>query len=225
MLIDDYVADLSRALAGPARPKRDLVVEARDSLADAADALEADGLDRAEAERLAVAEFGEVTEIAPGFQDELTAAAGRRLAALLFLSLPVSVLIWSAVWRLYPTAGTPWEDRPVWYGVVSRTLDYVQAGAGVYGGIALLALGRGARWIRRPRTVTRSLGMTVMIALPVCGLLSSALTLTSGLPSEFDRMLPVALAELVTSAFWGLLLYGATRCLRLTRARRATQTD
>ncbi|WP_246005242.1 hypothetical protein [[Actinomadura] parvosata] len=43
---------------------------------DTADALEADGLERAEAERLAVAEFGAVHEVAPGYQAELTAVAG-----------------------------------------------------------------------------------------------------------------------------------------------------
>ncbi|MEV0143618.1 MULTISPECIES: permease prefix domain 1-containing protein [unclassified Nonomuraea] len=222
MLIDDYVADLGRALAGPAGPKRDLVVEARDSLADAADALEAEGFDRAEAERMAVAEFGEVAEIAPGYQDELTASAGRRLAAVLFLSLPVSVLIWSMIWRIYPDSGAAWEDRPAWYTPIARLLDYLQAGGAVYGGFALVALSRGGRWIRRPRLVTRSLGLAVMILLPLCGLLSSALTAVSGLPSDFDTLAPVMLAELVTSAFWGAQLYGATRCLRLTRTTPAT---
>ncbi|MEV0196252.1 permease prefix domain 1-containing protein [Nonomuraea sp. NPDC050691] len=221
MLIDDYVADLSRALAGPAGPKRDLVVEARDSLADAADALEAEGFDRAEAERVAVTEFGEVSEIAPCFQDELTAAAGRRLAALLFLSLPVGVLIWSVIWQNFPGYGVAWEERPFWYGSVARLLDYVQAGVGVYGGLALVALTRGGRWIRRPRLVTRSLGLTVMIALPVCGLLSSVLTVTAGLPRSFDHLPPVVLAELTTSAFWALQLYGATRCLCITRTTAA----
>ncbi|WP_181957865.1 permease prefix domain 1-containing protein [Nonomuraea longispora] len=79
-----------------------MVVEARDSLTDTADALEAEGLERAEAERVAVAEFGEVAEIASGYQAELTASAGRRLGVLMFAGLPITVLMWSLLWRAYP---------------------------------------------------------------------------------------------------------------------------
>ncbi|MFG3439542.1 permease prefix domain 1-containing protein [Nonomuraea sp. NPDC047897] len=221
MLIDDYVADLSRALAGPAGPKRDLVVEARDSLTDTADALEAQGLGREAAERVAVEEFGDVAEIAPGYQDELTAAAGRRLGALLFLTLPLSVLIWSAIWHVFPGDHSSWSARPVWYTAATALLDAVQVVAGLYGGLALFALGRGARRFRRTVPITRSLGLTVMVTLPLCGLLSLLVTAVSDLPSGFDRLAPVMLAELVTSAFWGLQFYCAVRCLTLTRRARA----
>src|SRR5688500_19298305 len=101
MLIDDYVAELNRAITGPPGPKRDLVVEARDSLTDTADALEAEGLDRTEAERVAVAEFGPVAEIAPDYQAELTSASGRRLGFLLFVSVPITALMWSVLWRIH----------------------------------------------------------------------------------------------------------------------------
>ncbi|MFI6925610.1 permease prefix domain 1-containing protein [Nonomuraea spiralis] len=219
MRIDDYVADLDRALAGPSGPKRDLVVEARDSLSDTADALEADGLERAEAERLAVAEFGPVAEIAPSYQTELTAVAGRRLGLLLFISVPLTALMWSVVWRVYPTDPSVWAGRPAWYHVVSRLLDICQLATGLYGGVALLALGRGARWIRRPRLVTRSLGVVVWGMLPIAGAMSLALSYGPSGPGTMTSYLPAFLANLVTTAFWGLQIYGATRCLRVTRAR------
>lgn len=217
MLIDDYVTELDRALSGPSGPKRDLVVEARDSLADTADAFEAEGLDRAAAEQLAVAEFGRIREIAPGYQAELTAVAGRRLGRLLFVSVPVTVLMWSAIWRFQPggvDAHAAWAARPSWFAFVSHALDLVQLATGLYGGLALLALSRAARWISGPRLVTRSLGMIVWVVLPVTAALGLLLSQDSMLPAGFA---PAALANLVTYAFAGLQLYGATRCLRLTR--------
>ncbi|WP_049575588.1 permease prefix domain 1-containing protein [Nonomuraea sp. SBT364] len=212
MRIDDYVTDLGRALSGPSGPKRDMVVEARDSLVDAADAHEAGGADREEAERLAIAEFGAVRDIAPGFQTELTAVAGRRLGLLLFVSVPVTVIMWSMVWRLHPGAVTGYPPPAGWHVFVSRLLDVLQLGTGLYGGAALLALARG---LVRPGLVTRSLGVIVWVMLPVTGLLSLVLGQTS--PTGAALFLPVVLANLVTSAFWGMQLYCATRCLRLSR--------
>ncbi|MCK2218940.1 permease prefix domain 1-containing protein [Actinomadura sp. ATCC 31491] len=216
MRIDDYVAELDRALAGPPGPKRDLVVEARDSLTDTADALEAEGLPRAEAERAAVTEFGPVAEVAPGYQAELTCAAGRRLGVLLFISVPVTVLMWSVLWRIYPATETSWLRQPHWYGPVSRLLDAVQLGVGLYGGLVLLALGRGARWIRRPRLLTRSLALVVWASLPVTAGLGLLLTYGADHPNTLAA-LPALLANLVTAALWGVQMYGASRCLRLTR--------
>ncbi|NUR84209.1 MAG: hypothetical protein HOY71_09005 [Nonomuraea sp.] len=219
MQIDDYVAELGRALSGPPGPKRDLVVEARDSLADAAEALEAEGVARTEAERQAVEEFGDVAEIAPGYQRELTASAGRRLGLLLFVSVPITVLMWSVIWRFYPMSEQTWADRPGWFTPVSRLLDVAQLGTGVYGGLALLALSRGARWIRRPQLVTRSLGIAVWVMLPVTGGLSLLLAHGPGVPPGLNVFVPSMLANLVTSAVWGLQLYGAVRCIGVTRQR------
>ncbi|MEO3867774.1 permease prefix domain 1-containing protein [Nonomuraea sp. B12E4] len=216
MLIDDYVADLHRCLAGPHGPKRDMVVEARDSLTDTADALEAGGLDRAEAERLAVAEFGEVAEIAPEYQAELTAASGRRLGALLFLGVPVITVMWSALWSLYPATEDVWMNRPDWYSVVSRSLDILQLCVGLYGGIALFALSRGGRWIRRPRLITRSLGVIVWAMLPITVVMGLVLSFGMGSPNTLTP-LPAVLANLVGAAMWGMQIYCATRCLRVTR--------
>lgn len=219
MLIDDYVAELNRAITGPPGPKRDLVVEARDSLTDTADALEAEGLDRTEAERVAVAEFGPVAEIAPDYQAELTSASGRRLGFLLFVSVPITTLMWSVLWRIHPAADDVVLDQPGWYMPVSRLLDIFQLAVGVYGGLVLLALGRGARWIRRPRLLTRSLGLVVWISLPVTVVLAQILTHGAQGANTLD-VLPSVLANLVTAAMWGLQVYGAVRCMRITRASR-----
>ena len=218
MRIDDYVAELGKALCGPPGAKHDLVVEARDSLADTADALEAEGLARDEAERLAVREFGAITEIVPSYQRELTAAAGRRLGLLMLISLPITVLMWSVVWRFYPTNSlAAWVARPDWYDTASRWLDILQLSTGLYGGLSLFALGRGTRWIRRPRLVTKWLGIIVWSMLPVTVGLGLVLSYGAGMQETAQTFLPAVLANLVTAAFWGLQLYGATRCLRVSR--------
>ncbi|MFC4008749.1 permease prefix domain 1-containing protein [Nonomuraea purpurea] len=217
MLIDDYVTELDRTLAGPHRPKRDMVVEARDSLTDTADALEAEGLDRMEAERTAVASFGRVSEIAPGYQTELTASSGRRLGVLMLVSLPITVAMWSVLWRMYPADDDVWIHQPAWFSPVSRLLDIVQLGTALYGGLMLFALSRGARWIRRPRLVTRSLGVLVWTTLPITVGLGMLLAYGVDNPNTLT-WLPALLANLVTSAMWGMQIYCAVGCLRATRA-------
>ncbi|UBU17254.1 permease prefix domain 1-containing protein [Nonomuraea gerenzanensis] len=217
MLIDDYVAELDGALSGPRGAKRDLVVEARDSLVDTAEAFEAGGLPRAEAERLAVAEFGEVREVAPGYQAELTAVAGRRLGVLLFISVPLTVAMWSMLWRIFPGTDQTWLSQPWWYSPASKLLDLVQLGTGLYGGLVLFALSRGARWLRRPRLATRSLGVLVFASLPITAALSMLMTFGMDSPNTLHG-LPALLANVVTSAMWAIQIYCASRCVRITRA-------
>jgi hypothetical protein len=204
MLIDDYVTELRGALSGPHGPKHDLVVEARDSLLDCAEAYQAAGLPREEAERRAVEEFGPVPVVAPGYQEELTASAGRRLGLLLFVSIPVTVVIWGMIWYFHPGGDAQWQQRPDWYMPASRLLDVLQLATGLYGGLALLPL------------VTRSLGLAVFLLLPLTTALGLLLSQASVLPSELRTFPPVVLANLVTYACGGMQIYCAIRCLRLS---------
>ncbi|GGS49028.1 hypothetical protein GCM10010156_04610 [Planobispora rosea] len=215
-VIDDYVTGLSRALDGPRGPKRDLVTEARDSLIDAAEALELDGLDRSEAERAAVEEFGTIAEIAPGYQRELSVAAGRRLAALLFLSVPLTAVMWTAIWRVFPVDTISYAAQPGWFVPVARAVDITQLGIGVIGAFALLALGRGRRRIRRPWLVTRALGMFVWAMLPVMLVLCWALMYGSGRSFGFSDYTPGLAASALSYGVWGLQVYCATRCIGVT---------
>lgn len=221
-VIDDYVTRLSRTLKGPRGPKLDMVTEARDSLLDTAEALEGDGLDRAEAERVAVEEFGSISEIAPGYQEELSISAGRRLAALLFLSMPLTTLMWSVIWRIFPTDVADYAARPGWFVPVARGLDILQMLTGVLGALALVALGRGLRRIRRPRLVTRSLAVFVWLMLPVTLALGTALTYGSHGPTGFSDYPPGIGVGLVSYTFMLLQLYCAARCMSVTRRRPVT---
>jgi hypothetical protein len=136
---------------------------------------------------------------------------------LLFVSVPITVAMWSMLWRLYPADASAWLDRPDWYGPLSRLLDVLQLGTGLYGGLVVFALSRGARWIRRPRLAVRSMGIMVWTALPLTGVLAMVLSFAVDAPNSLES-LPALLANLVTSAMWGLQLYGAARCVRVTRA-------
>jgi len=154
--------------------------------------------------------------VAPGYQEELTASAGRRLGLLLFVSIPVTVVIWGMIWYFHPGGDAQWQQRPDWYMPASRLLDVLQLATGLYGGLALLALSRGARWLPKPRLVTRSLGLAVFLLLPLTTALGLLLSQASVLPSELRTFPPVVLANLVTYACGGMQIYCAIRCLRLS---------
>ncbi|KAB8187094.1 permease prefix domain 1-containing protein [Microbispora catharanthi] len=216
--IDEYVASMRHALRGPGGAKRDLLTEARDSLLDAAEAYEGEGLPRAEAERLAVADFGTVPEVAPGFQGELTVSQGRRTATLLFLSVPLIAFMWAVIWRIFPGSPHVDEIKPAWFGLLARTVDLLQLSVGVMGGVALLAFGRGARHVRRPARLTRWLGLFVWIETPLIGMSGLALAAAAHGPAGFSGYLPGLAVALVSDLLSVWQLYSAAHCLRCTRA-------
>ncbi|MBX6385857.1 MAG: hypothetical protein IRZ07_23275 [Microbispora sp.] len=216
--IDEYVASMSHALRGPGGAKRDLLTEARDSLLDAAEAYEMEGLPRAEAERLAVADFGTVPEVAPGFQEELTVTQGRRTAALLFLSVPLIAFMWAVIWRVFPESPHAAEIRPVWFGPLARALDLFQLGVGVIGGVALLAFGRGVRRVRRPVLLIRRLGLFIWIQVPLVGVVGLTLAVASHGPEGFSSYPPGVAVTLISDLLSVWQLYSAAHCLRCTRA-------
>ncbi|GII57185.1 hypothetical protein Pth03_55740 [Planotetraspora thailandica] len=217
--IDDYVIGLRRALHGPVRAKRDLLAEARDGLADAALAYADEGYDRAEAERLAVADFGSVAEVAPAFQEELAVAQGRRTAALLFVSVPVTALMWSLIWKVFPepvaAPAPPW-----WFWTVSRIIDYTQLATGLAAGLALFAFGRGLRVVRRPRVLTRVLGIAVLTQILVTAVLGTALAQGAGGPPGFVDYAPGVALSLITYALSAWQLLSAALCVRHSRVHR-----
>ncbi|WP_370020864.1 permease prefix domain 1-containing protein [Planotetraspora sp. GP83] len=215
--IDDYVARLRRAVSGPLRAKRDLLAEARDSLLDAAEAYESSGCGRAEAERLAVEDFGPVAEIAPGYQEALAVSQGRRTAALLFLSVPLTALMWSVIWKIFPEPPSALTTpKPGWFEPLARVVDYSQLAIGVLGGAALVALGRGLRRIRRPRLVTRALGLFVWLQMPILLMMCVALMRGAHGPAGFSAYAPGAAVTAISFAFWACQLFSAARCLTAT---------
>ncbi|MFC6080576.1 permease prefix domain 1-containing protein [Sphaerisporangium aureirubrum] len=218
-VIDDYVTTLARTLRGPGRLRRDMVAEARDGLEDAAAAYRAEGTDPVAAERMAVAEFGPIAEVAPGYQEELAASVGRRTAAMMFLTVPVITVLWTMVWHVYPELPPPtYEGKPSWFMPLARFLDFVQFAMGLLGAAALLLLSRKWRGVRRPETLTRALGALLWIQAPVIFLMSAALTVGAGSALDgFHRYTPGLVLTIATTLSHVWLLYAATRCLITTR--------
>ncbi|WP_063909961.1 permease prefix domain 1-containing protein [Herbidospora yilanensis] len=208
-VVDDYVGALAKTLRGPRRARRDLLAEARDGLYDAAEAYAEEGLPPGEAQARAVADFGPVAEVAPGFQEELTAAQSRRTAALLFLSTPGVALMWGVLWQIFP-AGFD-VAKPAWFEVVARSVDLIQMATGLVGAAVLLRLRR----TRRSRPLARLLGLLVWLQAPLMAALCGTLMVSAGLAlSAFPGYLPGQVATWISLAFWTWQLWSAARCLR-----------
>ena len=216
-VIDDYVAGLGSALKGPYRPKRDLVIEARDSLLDTADALEGDGLGRAAAELAAVREFGPLDEIAPGYQQELITCAGRRLATVLFLTMPATALMWSVIWQIFPSDPLDLATAPWWFVPLARAIDITQMLIGVTGAVVLVLLGRGLRRVRRPERLTRRLALLIWGSLPVSIVMCVTLAYGSADADGFADYPPGVGAVLISLLLWLVQLYCASHCLWVSR--------
>nr|WP_063817828.1 permease prefix domain 1-containing protein [Herbidospora sakaeratensis] len=206
--VDDYADRLAKTLRGPRRARNDLVAEARDGLYDAAEAYAEQGLPPDEAQARAVADFGPVAEVAPGFQEELTAAQSRRTATLLFLSTPAVALMWGVLWQLFPADFD--VVKPVWFEVVARSVDLIQIATGLTGAAVLLRLRR----TRRSRGAARLLGLLVWIQAPLMAALCGTLMFTAGTAlSAFPGYFPGQVATWISVAFWAWQLSSAARCL------------
>jgi hypothetical protein len=213
--IDSHVTALGRRLVGPARLKRDVLTEARDSLVDAAAAYEDAGLPPDDAQRRAVADFGSVARIAPAYQAEVAATYGQRLAGLVTALLLTTALLGDRMWQ-----GAPWTGiaPPGGYATAARALDWLG-----YLGIGTAAAGFLALRLRARRghsgRVVRVVGYATAAAL------SSVLLLGAGVYVSTVAIYPGALTwppmlvgGILLSGMLGYLAWGASRCLAAARA-------
>lgn len=165
-----YVTALDRQLVGPWRVRRDLVQEARDHLDDAAAAYRRAGHDRADAERLAVDDFGALDEIAPAFQTTLAVASSRRTALMLFLVLGIQPFLWDG--PLGPHERHPDPDGAL-YTVIDHGVEWV-GGVMIVAAFALLvATGIGNRWFAAGRGIARLTSITAIssaVSIKLAGL-------------------------------------------------------
>lgn len=209
--VDDYLTSLGRALPGPRRRKADLLAEARDHLIDATDAFEADGLDRASAEREAVADFGDLDEVAPGYRAELAVSQSRRTAMLLFLALIIQPIVWQeGVWS--------WNQDQVGESALNDFLQSLVRGIGmvaIAGAVlAVIAAGVGMRYPIVRDYVSRA---TALFAIVMSAVVSG---IGVGMASTSAQVAPLDYAVVGGFVVLPLMLVGlqAGRCLRLARA-------
>jgi hypothetical protein len=210
-VIEPYLAELSAALRGPRAVKADLLVEVRHSLVDATEAYQGGGLGRMAAERRAVADFGAVPQIAPGFQVELGLAQARRTALLLAAVIAVQGRFAEAAWRSLPAHPT-WHPGTL-YAAVAQVVDVAGPVAVGLALAAALTAGIGTRYLRPQRWLARATGM---YALAVYGFFTLA-----GLFLTVAGPLPWTLLTGVLVLPWAVLFWvapvwvvvGARRCL------------
>jgi hypothetical protein len=209
--VEAYLTGLRRALRGPRRRKADLMAEARDSLVDATEAYEADGLSPIEAAEQAVADFGDLDEVADGYRSELGIAQGRRTAVLLLLVMMAQPIIWHEgvwSWNQHPDS-----DSPV-VGFLNQ-LVMLAGGLSIAGGVlVLIATGIGLRYPAVREHATRA---TAHFALSSCAAVSIAalvLSVASSIANGADAQgLLVVLGFVVAPLL--LVSRAAHRCLRL----------
>jgi len=212
--VESYVAELSRALSGPRRRKADLMAEARDTLVDATEAFEADGLSRPEAEREAVLDFGELREVVPGYRAELGIAQGRRTAVMLCLVMLAQPIVWQEgvwAWTQHP------ESANAFVGVLNQLVMVVGTFTIAGSVLALVATGLGLRY---PAVRDRATRITAIFALISCALIAGISICLGASSNELHGSTLGGLS--VVGAFvllpLSLVSRSAHRCLRLTLA-------
>jgi hypothetical protein len=205
------MADLSSALSGPRRRRADLMAEARDSLEDATEAYEASGLHRVEAERNAVADFGELAEVIPGYRAELGIAQSRRTAVLLFLVMIAQPIVWQDgawAWTQQPEGATPFLELLNQSVMVTGVLSILGAV------LAVIGTGIGLRypWLR-----DRIAHATAVFALVSAAAVGTIAVLMGWLSTELEGSNLAGLGVVAGFVVLPLLLvsYSARRCLRL----------
>ncbi|WP_219413092.1 permease prefix domain 1-containing protein [Pseudonocardia nigra] len=213
--VADHIAELERSLRGPARARRSMIAEARAGLEDAADAYRECGLDAARAAARAVRDFGGIPEVAPQFQEELTARQGRRNALLLAVVFPAMLFGWDL---LASSGMIAWKPGPPAVAVVvlAKTLD---AAAALVAVAALVLLAATFRRTMSPRRVTAAVGLTGMVGSAVCSVTCMAMNLVDPRATvESFVASPVALAVFAGSmGVVTVVVRAAVRTLRVAR--------
>jgi hypothetical protein len=209
--VDAYMADLNRALSGPRRRRADLMAEARDSLEDATEAYEADGLDRVEAERRAVDDFGDLAVVVPGYRAELGIAQSRRTAVLLFLVMIAQPIVWQEgawAWTQQPNETTPLLELLNRSVMVTGTLSIAGAVLAVVG----TGLGLRYPWLRDH--VARATAVFALVSAAAVAAIATCMGLFS---TELEGSNLAGLGVVGGFVLLPLLLvsYSAQRCLRL----------
>jgi hypothetical protein len=206
--IDTYVAELDRALRGPRAVRADLILEARDSLVDATEAFQAGGLERAEAERAAVLEFGDVPRIAAGYRSELALAQARRTAVLLTAVMFMQPIIWvEGRWPWNDTA--PVDPSPL-TTALNAMIELVGMAVMVGAVLAVAACGIGVRFAAARRYAAGATATFSLVSCTLMPLIGVGLSL-SGRHGA---------AAVVTSLLWfGLLVAGPLALVAVSAGR------
>ncbi|MEV4631253.1 permease prefix domain 1-containing protein [Micromonospora sp. NPDC049523] len=215
--IDHYLRLLGERLRGPARRKRDLLTEARDSLHDATEAYRECGLDPIAAQHRAVAEFGTPDQLAPAYQAELTAGQGRRLALLVSL-VPAAMLTADLMWW-QPPATAP--SAPSGFLLMVQALDWASYAVGAMALVTLYLLGPASRrWDLAPRTVVRPLAVAALVVGGLIWVLGAFAGVNATVESPAALTWPPMIAAwIMLNTTFGVLTWMTVRIIAATGSR------
>jgi len=207
--IERYLAELNRALRGPRRAKADLLAEVRGGLDDAVTSYMDSGEPAAVAGRRALADFGEVPVVAPGFQAELSLAQARRTALWVTLAVAVQPLVWGP---LRPGGADP--DLTAAQALIDPLLEGLGLVALAGALLALFACGTGVRFLGARPPVARFTGVFALTVTAGFVAMGGGM-LAGGAPDQLWVLagLPWALMFLVSPM--AAVALSARRCLAL----------
>jgi HAAS len=224
--VEDYLAELTARLPGPAQAHAGIVAELRSGLLDATDAHRSAGLPPAQAAQAAIREFGDPAQVAAGFRAEIAASQARRTAIALLVTGPLVGLLWiatAAASHLGIGLALPWH----WAGLspgLGVGIYLVVAAAGVTAWGAVLAIattGRLTRWLpTRPRRAPTGAAVAGYSAVSADGL--GLILLAAELATVPGKLSPLPAAAAAAASIARMLL--ARRAARHCLVIRASLT-
>ncbi|MBM7173636.1 hypothetical protein JQK87_35705 [Streptomyces sp. G44] len=211
-LVQEYAADLTATLHGPAKAKSRLVEEVRDGLADTAAAYADAGLPEEEAARRAVREFGTVREVAPSCQRELTVAQARHTARAVTLTAPFLL----GCWYLARTAGhdpASWQ-LPAAARLLAVHLAFVATVAALLAAVTLAATGSLARRLPTPERLPLVVAWAGTTASGAMAAATLALATAAALATDWSLL---TFAGALAAASHAAVATSARACRRCAR--------
>jgi hypothetical protein len=217
-LAETYLAEIAARLPGSSRDHPAIIAELRAGLLDTVDAHRTRGLTAGEADRAAIAEFGDPGQVAEAFGPELAARQARRTALALLATGPLIGLLWAATAlasHLGVHRAPPWQ----WAGLLPASRAAIPLTAAVLVVTiaatltAIAATGPLARWLpARPgyapaAAALAGTGATTADAI-ILAILTAQLTTAPGRISP----LPVTAAAAASLTRLALASRAARRC-------------
>ncbi|MGW1678591.1 permease prefix domain 1-containing protein [Saccharopolyspora sp. NPDC002376] len=207
--IEQYVAELTTTLRGPARVKSRLVDEIRDGLADTIAAHSSYGVPHEQAVERALREFGTVDELAPSCQQELTIAQTRQTSTNLIIVVGFLITCGHLTWT---TEGWQLPATVQLMAAVAATAAALAVGA-------LATTGILTRWVPVPQglpTLVSWASGTASVAMPFAAV---ALAITAPLHITWPL---IALSCVVAVGSHVVLALSALACRECVRRTELT---
>lgn len=187
-----YLAALDRALPGPGRVRRGLLREVGDHLEDATEAYRRAGYHRAEAERRAVADFGTIDQVLPGFRETVAVASARRTSLMLLGALGIQPFLWDGGLSLGDRAHSSDPDTPL-YNLLDSLVEVVGL-LGLVGAVVSLGLTAvGRRWLRNGTLAAQVAAWHALVAAVAVPLMGISMVLLTGDPTALLLAMAVLL--------------------------------